>query len=669
MVFSKKLVIVESPTKCKKIELYLGTGYKVVACFGHMRDCTSLNNIDIKNGFQPKYTICENKKALVESMRKMINSAYEVILATDDDREGEAIAWHICDIYGLSITKTKRIIFNEITEDAIQHAIQNPTIINMNRVYSQQARQTIDLMVGYTITPFLWKNIENTSSLSAGRCQTPTLRLVYENNLKRNCTDTSSIKYGIIGYFTSKMIPFKLNRILESDTAVLNFLEYSCIFQHKILSSIDRKLRQPPLPLTTSRILQMSPYSTMETMKVCQKLYEEGFITYMRTDSEHYSKDFILTANEYICKEYTEQYVGNNIRLNGTNNAHEAIRPTNINIKNIPSSVYSYKERKLYTLIWETTIESIMSPMEYNEQIISITAPFDSKYIRKIEEIVFQGWHIIKNANKNNNLTEYNYFVHFKMDTFIPYKKIISNPIYNTCPYLSETDLLRLMEQNGIGRPSTYASLIQKIQDRKYVVKQTIINDRDDDYSINYELFESNKINKIMVKKEQNKEHNKLVIQPLGIKVIEYLLSSDYADLFEYDYTKMMESKLDEVLTQIVSYEEVCQNIYISLNNNNNNQDKEQYKEEYKEQDKEQEQDKDKEQDREEDIVNDLSRKSSIIRNIDINTSIRNNKKGQPYIFYKTAKMRKPKFYSLDGFTKDYMICQTTDIINWIKNK
>jgi DNA topoisomerase-1 len=650
MVFSKKLVIVESPTKCKKIESYLGAGYKVVACFGHMRECASLDHIDIKNGFQPKYTICENKKALVESIRKMINSAYEVILATDDDREGEAIAWHICDIYGLSITKTKRILFKEITEGAIQYAIQNPTIINMNRVYSQQARQTIDLMVGYTITPFLWKNIENTSSLSAGRCQTPTLRLVYENNLKRERSDPNSMKYGITGYFTAKMIPFELNRQLDSDTDVLTFLEHTCIFQHKIYSSVDRKMRQPPLPLTTSRILQMSPYSTIETMKICQKLYEEGYITYMRTDSEHYSREFLLTANEYICKEYTEQFIGTtNIKLYETNDAHEAIRPTDINLKDIPSSVYSYKDRKLYKLIWETTIESIMSPMEYDEQIISISAPFDLKYIRKLEYIVFQGWYIIKNTKKQDHLTEYNYFIHFKMDTIVPYKKVISRPIYHISPYLSESDLLRIMEKNGIGRPSTYASLIQKIQDRKYVVKQTIINDNNDEYSINYELIESNKINKIMIKKEQNKEHNKLVIQPLGIKVIEYLLSSEYADVFEYDYTKMMESKLDEVLFQTVSYEDVCKNIYNSLLNN-----KERYQQDQQDQ-----------QDQQEDNI---STKSTIIRTIDINTSIRNNKKGQPYIFYKTAKMRKPKFYSLNGFTKDYMICEANDIIKWIKD-
>ena len=487
MTFTKKLVIVESPAKCKKIELYLGAGYKVVACFGHLREVVSLNHLDIADGFKPKYTICDKKKALVAFLKKSIMAANEVILATDDDREGEAIAWHICDLFGLSIADTKRIVFREITEEAIQRAITQPERINMNRVFSQQARQSIDLMVGYTISPILWKNIMNTTPLSAGRCQTPTLKLVYENHLKIGVI--ADVKYAIIGYFTNNSYahsqPFNLNHHYDTELEVLTFLEQSRIFRHRIYSVIKKKARAPPLPLTTSRILQASSYSTSDTMKICQGLYEEGLITYMRTDSDHYSQEFLSSAKEFICKEYSTQYIGNiisnttpTISIITYTSAHEAIRPTNIHCKQL-SSDYGPKERNIYKIIWETTMETLLPPMEYEEQTICIDAPFELKYVRKMENILFQGWYIVKNAKINAAAAaEYNYFLHLKMDNYVSYKKIIGKTVYhNTHTYLSEHDLLQQLERHKIGRPSTYSSLIQKIQERKYVVKQTISAD------------------------------------------------------------------------------------------------------------------------------------------------------------------------------------------------
>ena len=637
MNFSKKLVIVESPAKCKKIETYLGPGYKVIACFGHFREVVSLNHLNIADGFKPKYTICDKKKALVESIRKAIKTAYEVIIATDDDREGEAIAWHICDLFELSIDDTKRIIFREITEEAIQRAIKQPERIDMNRVFSQQARQSIDLMVGYTVSPLLWKNIANTAALSAGRCQTPTLKLVYDNHLKAIDKKDASIKYTIIGYFTVKSVPFELNQQYDTEPEVLTFLEHTCIFQHKIYSSIEKKIRAPPMPLTTSRILQASPYSTSDTMKICQQLYEEGFITYMRTDSIHYSREFLSSVKEFICKEYNnEQYLGSMTTDDFSDDAHEAIRPTNIHLKQL-HPVYGSKERKIYRLIWETSLESLMSPVQYEEQTVFIEAPFDLKYTRKNENILFQGWHIVKNTKIDN--TEYNYFLHFKMDSIVPYKKIVSKTIYNnTCQHLSETDLLRLLERHGIGRPSTYSSLIQKIQERKYVVKQTIsYENTEDEYSTNYELVDTD-IQKKVVKRERNKEHNKLVIQPLGIKVMEYLLVNHSA-LFDYKYTQSMEDDLDNILKGTTSYADVCGSMYrqllsLSLEKNNNN----------------------------------TVTPSSILRVINDNMSIRTNKKGQPYIFFKTMKMRKPKFYSLDGLPEDYMTCPINNIAKWVSS-
>ena len=467
MTFSKKLVIVESPTKCKKIETYLGTSYKVIACYGHLRDIHSLKNIDIENRYKPTYTILENKRLIIEKVRKEIRASQEVILAMDDDREGEAIAWHICDMFDLSIVDTKRILFHEITEKAILAAIENPTRINMNLVYSQQARQVIDLMVGYMISPILWKNIINTAIISAGRCQTPTLRLIYENHLNK----INTMNYSISGYFTSKNILFDLNHQYETETEVITFLEHSCLFQHKISSYIEKKTSSPPEPLTTSRLLRTSPYSASETMKICQQLYEDGLITYMRTDSTNYSQEFISSVHSFIQKEYiNEKYIGYLTREKDT--AHEAIRPTNICMKQLCNKSYNQKEVKLYRLIWENSLESLMSSVEYNENTIIIDAPFDLKYTKKVHQVVFQGWNIVKNTKKESN--EYNYFLHFKMNLPISYNHISCKPVYHTTPFLSEIDLLRSLEKVGIGRPSTYASLVQKIQDRKYVTKQTI---------------------------------------------------------------------------------------------------------------------------------------------------------------------------------------------------
>ena len=308
------LVIVESPAKCKKIEEYLGPGYKVIASYGHLRELGSLKNVDIENHFTPNYQIIndERKRKHIEFMRKDIHSADDVILATDDDREGEAIAWHICALFDLPVDKTKRIVFHEITERAIQAAILSPRNIDLNLVYSQQARQILDLLVGFTISPLLWKYISKNAenSLSAGRCQTPALKLVYENQLEINNSPGKKV-YNTVGYFTNKCIPFDLNARYDSEDKMLSFLEETVNFDHIYSCTTPKKVfKAQPEPLTTSRIQQLASnelhISPKETMRLCQILYEGGHITYMRTDSKKYSKDFIDSAKEYIVKEYMD---------------------------------------------------------------------------------------------------------------------------------------------------------------------------------------------------------------------------------------------------------------------------------------------------------------------------------------------------------------------------
>ena len=324
------LVIVESPAKCKKIEEYLGPGYKCLASYGHLQELSSLKNIDIENNFKPTYTVIDNaiKKKQIEILRKEIKNAKEVILASDGDREGEKIGYSIIELFKLPLT-TKRITFNEITESAIQYAIKNPRTINMDIVNAQQARQILDILVGFKVSPMLWKFISSPkgkeNALSAGRCQTPALRLIYDNEQEIREAEERKV-YNTTGYFTNSNIAFDLTPQgkFESEDEMIDFLEvcadlnkgnnliYNC-------SQPTKVLKKAPEPFTTSRIQQVASnelhYSPKETMRICQLLYEGGYITYMRTDSKTYSGEFLLSVKEYITRTYAqgEKYIGDNI--------------------------------------------------------------------------------------------------------------------------------------------------------------------------------------------------------------------------------------------------------------------------------------------------------------------------------------------------------------------
>jgi DNA topoisomerase-1 len=291
---TQSLVIVESPAKCKKIESYLGPGYKVMASYGHFRTISGLDAIDIANGFTPKYSIIQEELKLkqIERIRAEIAKSVDVILATDDDREGEAISWHICDLFSLPIKTTKRIIFHEITETAIKMAILNPKRINMDLVYAQQSRQILDLLVGYNISPILWNCVSKThdSSLSAGRCQTPALRLVYDNFLDIKKSPGKMV-FNTTALFTNLNLTFELNKQFTNNETVKGFLEKCKFFDFEYTSTPPKKnIKKPPEPLTTSTLQQLASnelhLSPKDTMKYSQQLYEGGYITYMRTDSK-----------------------------------------------------------------------------------------------------------------------------------------------------------------------------------------------------------------------------------------------------------------------------------------------------------------------------------------------------------------------------------------------
>ena len=585
------LVIVESPAKCQKIEKYLGPGYRVMASYGHLTTLSSLKNIDIENNYTPHFSIIESKAQQISKLQREINNAKNVIIATDDDREGEAIGWHICRLFKLPIESTDRIIFHEVTEPAIKRAISNPIRLNKNTIFSQQARQILDIIVGYKISPVLWKNIvtNKKNALSAGRCQTPALRLVYDNYLEieRSPGKTS---YNTRGYFTSKNIEFSLNYDFDTRENTEKFLEKTIGFQHE-LSRLSEKtiFKSPPEPFITSTIQQaannLMHISPKETMKICQRLYEQGYITYMRTDSKIFSKDFIETVIPYINTKYSNRHIhpvldrlwnkdtirdlkekqiskkkSNKDNKDNKNDdlaqeAHEAIRPTKISINEIPENEeFTTRERRLYKIIWTNTIQSCMCDAEYKTFQLKITAPDNLYYQYTTEICIFRGWHEV---DWKDTPTYFEFLRTIKEGT-INYKKIISRQtIKDKKTHYTEAKLVQLLEQNGIGRPSTFSSIVDKIIERKYVSVENIEGKKIQvkDYSL-----EGDELTEIQDEREFGNEKKKLVIQPIGILVIEFLLKN-FTEICDYEYTKIMEQDLDKIAKGETAYYELCERV------------------------------------------------------------------------------------------------------------
>ena len=578
------LVIVESPAKCKKIESYLGPGYKCIASFGHIREVANgLKSIDVKNNYDVMFKTIPSKGKYIKSLREAIKKSKEIILATDDDREGEAIAWHICKTFKLPVLSTKRIIFHEITKPAIKAAIANPTRINMDTVNAQLARQVLDLLVGFTISPILWKHISRNTegSLSAGRCQTPALRLVYEQQKLINESPGRKV-YDTTGIFTKKNISFTLNYNHEDEDKMADFLEESANFEHKYSVSKPRvTTKNPPIPFTTSALQQKASnefnFSPKQTMRLAQTLYENGHITYMRTDSKKYSKEFVDTAKKYIKKEYGEDYVSNNIaklvnneggekkkkkkKDNNAQEAHEAIRPTKININTLSvAGKITAREVKLYNLIWRNTVESCMSAAKYYSITAKITAPENHTYKYSSEQVIFPGWKIVEGYEEDNK--EYTYLLSIKTNTVLDYKQIYSKvTLKDLKKNYTEAKLVQMLEKKGIGRPSTFSSLISKIQDRGYVKKQNVEGKKVN--CVDFKLV-GEELDEIETTRVFGNEKNKLIIQPVGIMVYEFL-GKHFDNLFNYDYTKNMEDDLDKISKGEKIWHHLCDECNIQI--------------------------------------------------------------------------------------------------------
>lgn len=595
------LVIVESPSKCAKIEEYLGIQYTCIASKGHFRYIEGLKKIDSKKNYTIEFSIVEEKRSHVKMMDVIISKypVENVYLATDDDREGEAIAWHICDVFGLSVKTTKRILFHEITRPAIQHAIQNPTTVNMSLVQAQHTRQVLDILLGFKISPVLWKHIQNDkqTGLSAGRCQTPALRLVYENEEKRSNAATAEMNYKVIGYFTAKNIPFQLCSVIPSVEEVIAFFDKTKKWTHVLsFSESKQTTKSAPAPFTTSKLLQVASnvlhFSPKTTMELCQSLYQSGLITYMRTDSTKYSPVFLATAREYITRKLEKPDFVGNLEKIATNekqeNPHEAIRCTNIYTDNYSGSANPLLS-KMYKLIWKNTVESCMSTAVYNQTNAMISAPDDKTYTHVIEVPVHLGWKYLSynsfhkddikcdsdddedgaggegstTLNGKKSLTEIQnngsailfYLQSFPKNQPVEYGYIETTMTAgrNKYPLYTEASLIQTLEDLGIGRPSTFASIVETVVERGYVKKMNVpgkvVKCEE------HKLYADGTFQTLKKEKVFGEEKGKLVIQPVGTITIQFLLEH-FLSLFEYGFTKQMEESLDNIENEREKYTE-----------------------------------------------------------------------------------------------------------------
>jgi DNA topoisomerase-1 len=573
------LIIVESPSKCKKIEEYLGEKYICIASKGHLRSIAGLKSIQTKGNFDITFSIIDEKRDHIEKMRTIIQkfSPTCIMLATDDDREGEAISWHICEIFNLPVETTPRILFHEITKPALLHAVQHPTRVNMNLVKAQHARQVLDLLVGFKISPFLWKYIycSKSNSLSAGRCQTPALRLVYDNEKERESAGALATKYKTTATFFSKNLPFSLTTDFENPDAVVQFLEASKGFSHKLSIGSPRPSTQSaPKPFNTSRLLQVASnvlhLSPKQTMDYCQRLYQDGHITYMRTDSQQYSKEFLEKAGAMIDQKWGTKYRGNfeAIENRDVNLPHEAIRTTHLETSTIQCE--DVRMSSLYRLIWKNTVESCMAEAKSQVRTIQITAPLETHYSYVLEIPLFLGWKLCSSKeNLEEKQNEENGVLFYLQSIEKSAAPVCYNEIHSVVSvqsrhsHYTDASLIQKLEDLGIGRPSTFSMIVETIQDRGYVVKRNLDGDKIKCVEFHLMAGAGKSVEKTVQEKVFGNEKNKLVITPTGVLTVEFLNQS-FLPLFSYEYTKQMEEQLDGISsagTQ-VEWHEICRSCH-----------------------------------------------------------------------------------------------------------
>ena len=551
----KNLVIVESPAKAKTIEKFLGKDNKVMSSYGHIRDLkTKEFSIDIEHDYAPQYVIPADKKKLVSELKSEAKSAEQVWLASDEDREGEAISWHLYEVLGLKPENTKRIVFHEITKNAILHAIETPRDININLVNAQQARRVLDRIVGFELSPILWRKVK--PALSAGRVQSVAVRLIVEREREIN-EFVSEAAFRVIANFIlpdgTTVLKAELNRRLKDKKEVEAFLE-SCKNASFTIDDITTKpvKKSPAPPFTTSTLQQEAArklgYSVSQTMMIAQRLYESGLITYMRTDSVNLSDLALGTAKEAIFETYGEKYYKfrqYHTKSKGAQEAHEAIRPTYIS--NVEAGSSS-QEKKLYELIRKRTIACQMADAELERTTISVGISGQTERFVAVGEVIsFEGFlqvYMESNDDDTEKEQENGLLPPVKLHETLSLKDIVATERFTQRPpRYTEASLVRRLEELGIGRPSTYAPTIQTIQNREYVVK----GDKEGvERAYTVVSLSKGKIEEAEKTETVGADRNKLMPTDIGTVVNDFLMEY-FPDVLDYNFTASVEKEFDSV--------------------------------------------------------------------------------------------------------------------------
>lgn len=564
---SKNLVIVESPAKAKTIQKYLGKDFEVKSSFGHIRDLPKKGmGIDLKT-FTPDYEVSADKKKLVTELKAAVKKAEMVWLASDEDREGEAIAWHLADELKLKDDNTKRIVFHEITKNAILKAIENPRKIDQNLVNAQQARRVLDRIVGFEMSPVLWKKVK--TELSAGRVQSVAVRLVVEREQEiRNFKSTSS--YKVEGVFTNdekQDISAKLKKDFAKENEAEAFLKKSQNVEFKVLN-VETKpgTRSASAPFTTSTLQQEASnrlgYNVTSTMRIAQRLYEEGYITYMRTDSVNLSQEAINSAKDFIEKEFGKDYSSPRnytTKSSSAQEAHEAIRPTDFSVKSIGDAQLN----KLYQLIYKRTLASQMANAKIEKTVIEIgNSALPSHFEAQGEVIVFDGFLKVYGTTKTDEDDEENnekLLPKVKIGEVLSYKKITATEKFTKpAARYTEAALVRKLEELGIGRPSTYAPTIQTIQNREYVDKREILPQERE--IVKLSLGKSG-VKKEVLTEKFGGDKNKFVPTDIGEVVNEFLINN-FNEILDYGFTAKVEQDFDDIANGAEKWKETLKSFY-----------------------------------------------------------------------------------------------------------
>ena len=550
----KNLVIVESPAKAKTIEKFLGKDYKVMSSYGHIRDLRKKNfSIDVENNFAPIYEIPADKKELVATLKKMASEAQMVWLASDEDREGEAISWHLYEVLGLKPENTRRIVFHEITPNAIHNAIENPRSINMNLVDAQQARRVLDRIVGFELSPVLWKKIK--PALSAGRVQSVAVRLIVEREEEIKAFKSEPY-FRVNAIFTTAdgtEVKAELSKRLASEKEAQKFLNDCISATYKVDDVNVKPMKKSPAPPFTTSTLQQEAsrklgFTVSQTMMVAQRLYEAGHITYMRTDSVNLSSLAINTISKEIKDKLGEQYLKvrhYHTNSKGAQEAHEAIRPTYIDKHSIDGTA---QEKRLYTLIWKRTIASQMADAELEKTTIDIIPSTRSEHFVATGEVIkFDGFlnvYIEGRDDDNAEAEAEGLLPMMKVGDNLENKSIAATQRFTQQPVrYTEASLVKKMEELGIGRPSTYAPTISTIQQREYVEKGDKQGVKRDFITL---TLKGNKISTRVKSETVGADKGKLIPTDIGVVVNEFL-TKYFPNILDYNFTANVEEKFDDV--------------------------------------------------------------------------------------------------------------------------